>query len=196
MTLLEKQGRTHQWCTSMDPAYGRTKAGRPARTYIQQLCEDTECSPEDLPEAMNDREKSRERVRDIRASGTIWRWWWWWWLYHTSWHIVFWLLMFAGVFFRIGIFKNRQKFPIGFNQKAAQDSQQNTSNFLSRSVYTFMHSFYRLLLIFCPHLSLKNTPNHYTATAKFDSWYCLLVRTLRHLSSINDLDNYDQTTQF
>ena len=46
------------------------KAGRPARTYMQQLCEDTGCSPEDLPEAMNDREKWRERVRDIRASGT------------------------------------------------------------------------------------------------------------------------------
>ena len=50
------------------PAYGQAKAGRPARTYIQQLCEDTGCSPEDLPEAMNDREKWRERVRDIRAS--------------------------------------------------------------------------------------------------------------------------------
>ena len=34
------------------------------RTYIQQLCEDTGCSPEDLPEAMNDREKWRESVRD------------------------------------------------------------------------------------------------------------------------------------
>ena len=53
----------------MDPTYGRAKAGRPARTYIQQLCEDTVCSFEDLPEAMNDREKWRERVRDIRASG-------------------------------------------------------------------------------------------------------------------------------
>ena len=51
-------------------AYGQAKAGRPARTYIQQLCEDTGCSPEDLPEAMNDREKWRERVRDIHASGT------------------------------------------------------------------------------------------------------------------------------
>ena len=39
------------------PTYGQAKAGRPARTYIQQLCEDTGCSPEDLPEAMNDREK-------------------------------------------------------------------------------------------------------------------------------------------
>ena len=27
------------------PTYGRAKAGRPARTYIQQLCEDTGCSP-------------------------------------------------------------------------------------------------------------------------------------------------------
>ena len=44
------------------PTYGRAKAGRPARTYIQQLCEDTGCSPEDLPEAMNDREKWRERA--------------------------------------------------------------------------------------------------------------------------------------
>ena len=58
------------------PTYGRAKAGRPARTYIQQLCEDTGCSPEDLPEAMNGREKWRERVRDICASGTIWWWWW------------------------------------------------------------------------------------------------------------------------
>ena len=52
------------------PAYGQAKAGRSARTYIKQLCEDTGCSPEDLPEAMNDREKWRERVRDIHASGT------------------------------------------------------------------------------------------------------------------------------
>ena len=50
--------------------YGRAKAGRPSGTYIQQLCEDTVCSLEDLPVAMNDREKWRERVRDIRASGT------------------------------------------------------------------------------------------------------------------------------
>ena len=42
------------------PTYGRAKAGRATRTYIQQLCEDTGCSPEDLPEAMNDREKWRE----------------------------------------------------------------------------------------------------------------------------------------
>ncbi len=27
------------------PTYGRAKAGRPVRTYIQHLCEDTGCSP-------------------------------------------------------------------------------------------------------------------------------------------------------
>ena len=52
------------------PTYGRANAGRHARTYIHQPCEDTGCSPEDLPEAMYDREKWREKVRFIRASGT------------------------------------------------------------------------------------------------------------------------------
>ena len=61
------------------PTYGRAKTGRPARTYIQQLCEDTGYGSKDLPEAMNDREKWQERVRDNRANGTTWLWWWWWW---------------------------------------------------------------------------------------------------------------------
>ena len=52
------------------PAYGQAKVGQPARTYIQKLCEDTGCSPEDLPDEMNDREKWRERVRDIHAINT------------------------------------------------------------------------------------------------------------------------------
>ena len=52
------------------PTHGRAKAGRPPRTFIQQLCENTGCSSEDLPEAMNDREKCRERVRDILATST------------------------------------------------------------------------------------------------------------------------------
>ena len=57
------------------PSHGRSKAGRPARTYIQQLWEDTRCSPEDLPEAMNDREEWLGRVRDIRAGDMTWWWW-------------------------------------------------------------------------------------------------------------------------
>ena len=51
------------------PSHGRAKAGRPSRTYIQQLSENTECSSEYLPKAMDDREGWRERVRDIRANG-------------------------------------------------------------------------------------------------------------------------------
>ena len=50
------------------PHMAEQKTGRPPRTYIQQQCEDTGYIPEDLPEVMNDREKWRERVRDIRAS--------------------------------------------------------------------------------------------------------------------------------
>ena len=49
------------------PSYGRAKTGRPSRTYIQLLCEDTGYSPKDLPEAINDREEWRDRARDIRA---------------------------------------------------------------------------------------------------------------------------------
>ena len=63
------------------PTHGRAKAGRPARTYIQQLCEDTGCCPEDLPRAMIDREEWRERVRDIRATSAIW---WWWYCYERT----------------------------------------------------------------------------------------------------------------
>ena len=63
----------HRWTLS----HGRAKAGRPARTYIRQLCAYTWCSPEDRPKAMDDREGWRERVRDIRADGTTWWWWWW-----------------------------------------------------------------------------------------------------------------------
>ena len=58
------------------PSHSRAKAARPTRTYIQQLCADTGCSPEDLPEAMDDREGWWERVRDIRTDGATWWWWW------------------------------------------------------------------------------------------------------------------------
>ena len=58
-------------------SHGWAKSGRPARTYMQQVCADTGCSTQDLPEAMDDREGWRERVRDIRADGVT-CWWWWW----------------------------------------------------------------------------------------------------------------------
>ena len=53
------------WTTS----HGRAKAGRRARTYIQQLPVDTGCSPEDLAEAMDDREGWLEKFMDTRADG-------------------------------------------------------------------------------------------------------------------------------
>ena len=65
-------------------SHGWAKAGRPARTYIQQLCANTECNPKDLPEAMDDREGWRERVRDIRADGMTW----WWWYFRVFFHTV------------------------------------------------------------------------------------------------------------
>ena len=50
-----------------DPTHGCASVGRPARTYIQQLCEDTGCNPEDLPEAMSDRGEMGERRSGISA---------------------------------------------------------------------------------------------------------------------------------
>ena len=52
--------------------------GRPARIYLHQLCVDTRYS---LPEAVNDRDRWRERVKDICAVNVSWWWWWWWWWY-------------------------------------------------------------------------------------------------------------------
>ena len=52
------------------PSHEQVKTGRPARTYIQKLCVDTGCSPEDLLEAMDYREGWREK-------GQGYPWWWW-----------------------------------------------------------------------------------------------------------------------
>ena len=49
------------------PSHGRAKAGRPARTYIQQLCANMGCNPEDLPEAMDDRGGWWERISMLMA---------------------------------------------------------------------------------------------------------------------------------
>ena len=99
------------------PTYGRAKTGRPARTYIQQLCEDTGCNPEDLPEAMNNRKKWRERVRDIRAGGTTWWWWWWWWYIHTHRKIIC-KKMITSIF--------QTTFHCKWNPKPLQHTQTNT----------------------------------------------------------------------
>ena len=65
------------------PSHGRAKTGRPARTYIQQLCADTGCSLENLPGAMDDRDGWCEVVKEIHAC-SVTRWWWWWFLNKTD----------------------------------------------------------------------------------------------------------------
>ena len=53
----------------MDTSYGWAKAGRPDRTYIQQLCADTGCSLEDLPGVMDDRDRlERGSGRSVLAT--------------------------------------------------------------------------------------------------------------------------------
>ena len=70
-----------------NPSHGRAKVGKPSWAYIQKLCADMGCDLENLPEAMDDREGWRERVRDIRADGATWWWWWWWWsIAEYTWH--------------------------------------------------------------------------------------------------------------
>ena len=50
--------------------HGLTSVGRPAKTYIHQLCADTGCHQEDLPRAMTDRDGWQEIVKGISAVGT------------------------------------------------------------------------------------------------------------------------------
>ena len=53
------------------PSHGQAKVGQLTRTDIQQLCADKGCSLEDLPGAMDDRDRWQERVREIHASSTL-----------------------------------------------------------------------------------------------------------------------------
>ena len=50
--------------------------GQQTWTYLQQLCTNTKCNIEGLPEAIDDIDESGERVREIHGSCTTWwRWW-------------------------------------------------------------------------------------------------------------------------
>ena len=49
------------------PSHKWTGVGRPASTYLKQLCTDTGGSPEDLPNVIDDRNEWRGSVRKIRA---------------------------------------------------------------------------------------------------------------------------------
>ena len=49
-----------------ESSHGRRKRGRPARTYINQIVDDTGIKREDLANAMEDRDVWREIVRNVR----------------------------------------------------------------------------------------------------------------------------------
>ena len=112
------------------PTHGRAKAGRPARTYIQQLCEDTGCCPEDLPRAMNDREEWRERVRDIRAASTIW----WWWLLLLL--LLLWLLSSSSYFFTGSILRY---YPAFSSIKHCKKMTLQESHFIHDHIYKWTY---------------------------------------------------------
>ena len=55
------------------PSYVQAKAGRPARTYMQQICAGMGCSPEDLLKAMHDREVWHDMM--IEWLSSVWIFW-------------------------------------------------------------------------------------------------------------------------
>ena len=77
-TLLGKQGRAHKWCTPMDPHIWPGKI-RTTSSNIHPAAMWGYGTWPWRPARGDEREKWRERIRDIRASGTTW--WWWWWEY-------------------------------------------------------------------------------------------------------------------
>ena len=50
------------------PKHGTATSGRPTRTYIDQLADDTGCLPEELATAMLDRDGWRKRVLNRTSS--------------------------------------------------------------------------------------------------------------------------------
>lgn len=53
------------------PRHGKNPIGRPRKTYIGQLVEDTGCTVDELPTAMNDRDAWRRRIKMIRDINSI-----------------------------------------------------------------------------------------------------------------------------
>ena len=149
------------------PTHGRAKAGRPARTYIQQLCEDTGCCPEDLPRAMDDREEWRKRVRDIRAASTIW---WWWWMSRPIYTYISNILLCKHIL--LTIFLNETKFILLHSFKWFQVLQciTNNSNKHQSFVYTQVNDQTVLLQ------TIQFSINHLFALSLNFKLFCLTYR--------------------
>ena len=52
------------------PTHGERKRGRPRRTYVDQLMDDTLCNVNELKTAMDDKDECKKRVKNWRASST------------------------------------------------------------------------------------------------------------------------------
>ena len=52
------------------PTHGERKRGRPRKTYVDQLMEDTLCNVNELKTAMDDKDEWKKRVKNCRASST------------------------------------------------------------------------------------------------------------------------------
>ena len=52
------------------PTHGKQKLGRPERSYIDQLADDTGCNPQELDNAMSNKEDWRKRVMQCRSRST------------------------------------------------------------------------------------------------------------------------------
>ena len=50
------------------PTHGKQDPGRPKRTFIDQLADDTGCNTQELSNAMNNKDDWRKRVKQCRAS--------------------------------------------------------------------------------------------------------------------------------
>ena len=74
---LEKWGRAHKCCTPVDPIHMDEQRQDDQLELTYSSCVDTGCSPEDLPEALDNREGWRERFMDICADSATWWWRWW-----------------------------------------------------------------------------------------------------------------------
>ena len=79
-SLLEKQGRAHKWCTPMY-SYGPSHMAGQKQDNQHEHTSSSYVKIQGVAlktcqRWWNDREKWRERVRDIHAYGTTWWWWW------------------------------------------------------------------------------------------------------------------------
>ena len=73
-TLLEKQGWIESDVLLWTPTHSRANVDWLAKPYLHKCCMDTGYSLEDLPGMIDDRDRWRERVREIHAISMSWWW--------------------------------------------------------------------------------------------------------------------------